>query len=165
MKLLSVVIISLIIATATFSCMKILKPKPLSEVLPNSVCEGDCDFRIPDTETVKNASYQGSIKIIFLKDEASITANFGFSYQYLSDQGDYWEDGFKNEIFKGNATYSYDKDDIRIKIKWDSAIAEKLGGNEWIGTGKTEGNSSSTSYSLFLKNVFGEVVTFRMNYY
>jgi len=158
------VIFSLIITMSFFSCIKYEvpeepEPKPLSEILPNSVCQGYCDFRIPDTETLKDASYEGSIKIIFLKDEASITAKFRFSYQYLNNDGD-WEYGEKEEVFKGNATYSYNEDDIKIKIKWDSENGEKLGGKEWIGTGKTE--SYSNSYSLFLKNVFGEIVTFRM---
>jgi len=138
------------------------KPKPISEVLPNSIWRGYCAFRIPDTEMLKDASYDGSIKIILLKEDATITANFNFSYQYLNDQGEWNYDG-KEEVFKGNATYTYNEDDIKIKIKWNSENGEKLGGKEWIGTVKTDSYGGySVNYSLFLRNVFGEVVTFRM---
>ena len=157
-KLLLVGIFSLILLMCFFSCRKPYTPPPLSEVLPNTVWNGDCFFRIPDTETLKDAAYQGSIKILFLKDEASVSTSFNFSYQYLDTTYgyDYWNYGSKYEVFKGNATYTCNNDDITIKIKWDSEVAENLGGTEWIGTCSAENQYSS----MILRNVFGDIVRF-----
>jgi len=158
-KLLTLAIFSLIITMSFFSCGKPYTPPPLSEVLPNTVWEGSSFFRIPDTETIKDASYQGGIRIVFLKDEASISASYNFYYQYLdTTYGNYWVQGSKYEVFKGNASYSCNEDDITLKIKWDSEIAENLGGNEWIGAADEYRNS------MFLRNVFGDIVTFRKGY-
>ena len=150
-----------------FSCGKPYTPPPLSEVLPNTVWEGSSYFRIPDTETIREASYQGGIRIVFLKDEASISASYNFHCQYLDSSWNYstetwdyhWQQNYgKYEVFKGNATYTCKEDDITVKIKWDSEIAENLGGSEWIGAADEYRNS------MFLRNVFGDIVTFRKNY-
>jgi hypothetical protein len=161
-KLLSVIIVSLIITMNFFSCGKPYTPRPLSEELPNTVWQGQesYSFRIPDTETLKDGSYYGSVKILFLKDEASISANYTFNYQYLDTTYgyEYWYNGSQYGTFKGNATYSCNEDDITIKIQWDNELAEEFGGNEWIGT------CNENRYSMFLRNVFGEIITFRKDY-
>jgi len=170
-KLLTLVIFSLIITMSFFSCGKPYTPPPLSEVLPNSIWSGGCSFSIPDTETIKDSRYNGYVKILFLKGEASISTDFSCnykqldsSYSYYEEQWNYfWSDQWTSGInIKGTATYDCKEDDVAIKIQWENDFGEKFGGKEWKGEGITNEYQST---SMYLKNVFGETVIFGKSNY
>jgi hypothetical protein len=168
-KLLSVVIFSLIVTGSLFSCRK-YTPPPLSEVLPSSIWSGGCSFSIPDSESITNAKYSGSVQILFLKDEANISTDFSCTYKsldssYYDDQWNYyWNDKYEYNVnIKGTATYECKGDDVTIKIiKWENNLGEQYGGKEWKGEGISNEYQST---SMFLKNVFGETVIFGRSYY
>jgi hypothetical protein len=167
--LLSVVIISLIAVICVCFCKKNeFKTKPLSKIINSSTWVGQSFFTVPDTETISDASYRGSVRISFMHNEASISTEFIYTYSYPDSTWNYSNDtwryflntgGYQSILCKGKATYTCEGNDITIKIKWDSELAEKFGGNEWTGI------YSENSGSMGLKNVFGDIVTFSSSYY
>ncbi|MCL2132333.1 MAG: hypothetical protein FWH36_07795 [Lentimicrobiaceae bacterium] len=172
-KLLSVVIVSLIVSTCFFSCLK-EKYHTLSDIINNSIwTSGTCErsFTVPDSDTIKDLSlysnYYYPFTISFLEGEAVIIANFNYTYNFLDSMYNYYEDrweyfwqpmwGTLEITFKGIGTYVCDGNNITIKnIKWDYETAEAFGGEEWTGT------YNANDGSMELKNVFGDMATFRI---
>ena len=104
--------------------------------------EGDCDFVAPYDNEVK---FSGTISISFAGDAADIVAKFKVKDIYLDDT---W-----NETYKGTATYTLDKKNINIKVKWKDDGVDNIDDGKWTGTiDKT---------TMTLRNVFGETVNFK----
>ena len=175
--MLSAVIISLIATTCFFSCLK-EKYHTLSEMINNNnnwVGASEIFISIPDSDTIRDASYKSDIyqpiQISFVQDEARISVNFYYSHSYLDSTYNYYDETWSyfwntpwnfpvQIIFKGNGTYVCDGNNIAIKnIKWDNKVAEKFGGEEWSGT------YNPKDCLMGLKNVFGDTVTFRVDGY
>ena len=136
LKIFFVIFLCSIFVLTTFnSCDK-------SKKMDGTNWEGDCDF----VDSYDGEKYSGTISISFAGDEADIVAKFKIKDIYY---GDSW-----NEIYKGTATYTLDKKDINIKIKWkEDYDIDYLDDGRWRGTiDKT---------TMTLKNVFGETVKFK----
>ena len=125
---------SLFTLTTLHSCDK-------SKKLDGTTWEGECGF---DDPTEGNITHEGTVSISFTSENADIIAKFKVKDTYYG--------GTENETHKGTATYTCEKNNISIKIKWDG---EMYG----LDDGKWNGTFDETIITL--KNVFGETVKFK----
>ena len=142
MSIFTIFIFSLFVMITLQSCDK-------AKALDGTTWDGNGSFSY--TEYGCSSKGDGTISISLTAGSADVSAKF----KVKDCDSDTW-----NETYKGSGTYTYDKGNITLNIKWkenEDAYPEidDIDNGKWTGTVDTKAGTMN------LKNVFGESVTFK----